>query len=48
MLFVVWTCKIMDCSWADLESDLGLILASYKDTNVPIIWDKIDIATLSV
>ena len=44
MLFVVWTCKIMDCSWADLEDDL----VSYKDTNVPIIWAKIDIETLSI
>jgi len=25
MLFVVWTCKIMDCAWADLEANLGLI-----------------------
>jgi len=23
MLFDVWTCKIMDCAWADLEADLG-------------------------
>jgi hypothetical protein len=27
MLFVVWTCKIMDCAWADLEADLGLNLS---------------------
>jgi hypothetical protein len=27
---------------------LGLIWASNKDTNVPIIWAKIDIKTLSV
>jgi len=25
MLFVVWTCKIMDCAWVDLEADLRLI-----------------------
>ena len=24
-VIVVWTCKIMDCAWADLKADLGLI-----------------------
>jgi len=55
-VIVVWTCKIMDCAWADLKADLGLIWgwiwgwiwASNKYTNVPIIWAKIDIETLSV
>jgi len=27
MLLLVWTCKIMDCAWADLEADLGLNLS---------------------